>query len=338
MSRRVLVPRTLPPLSALAAGPDGRVHRLSGATMGTRWAVSFAGPARLDPTRVRREVEVILDGVIAEMSQWVDHSVLSIFNRAPAGTWLALPEGFFTVLRQALRLAQETGGAYDPAIGPLVDLWGFGPNGAPAEPPDEALAAWREGAGGWRRLALDEVGRRAFQPGGLRLDLSSVAKGFAVDLLSERLAASGLPGHLVEIGGELKGQGCKPDGRPWWVALEEPGAPADRQEAGDTIVALHGLAVATSGDYRRFLRKGGDRLSHTLDPRTGRPVDHGLASVCVLHECCMLADALATALTVMGLEEGYAWAAERGLAARFIRRMPRGFAETMTPAFAALLD
>lgn len=338
MSRRVLVPKALPPLFALAAGPDGRVHRLGGATMGTRWGVCVAAPTAFDGTSLLGEIQACLDRVVAEMSHWDDDSLLTAFNHAPAGTWLPLPESFFAVLRHALQLAEETAGAYDPAIGALVDLWGFGARGTPTAASDEAVADWCRRTRSWRHLALDHAGRCALQPGGLRLDLSSIAKGFAVDLLSDRLTALGLPGHLVEIGGELKGQGCKPDGQPWWVALEDPGAPVDRQEAGSTILALHGLAVATSGDYRRFLQADGTRLSHTLDPRSGRPIDNGLASVCVLHESCMAADALATALAVLGPEEGAGWAAARGLAARFLRRRPGSFVETMTPAFAALLD
>jgi thiamine biosynthesis lipoprotein len=141
------------------------------------------------------------------------------------------------------------------------------------------------------------------------------------------------------LGGEQRGRGAKPDGTPWWVDLERPAeSPGEGSGAGDLIVALHGLSVATSGDYRRFFEDGGRRYSHTIDPRAGCPVEHGLASVAVLHPECMIADALATALTVLGAAAGLAYARRRGLAALFIERGPRGIEERMTPSFAAMLE
>jgi thiamine biosynthesis lipoprotein len=190
--------------------------------------------------------------------------------------------------------------------------------------------------GGWRRLQLDEAESRALQPGGVALDFSGIAKGFAVDKVSDYLMASGFPNHLVEIGGELKGRGLRPDGHPWWVQLEPPlqGAAGTRE----TIIALHELAVASSGDYRKFFRQGGRRHAHTLDPRSGRSVDNGLAAVSVLHEQCMLADAQATVLMVLGLEAGMVWAVEQGVAALFVMREGDGFSEHLSPALGDLLE
>jgi thiamine biosynthesis lipoprotein len=170
------------------------------------------------------------------------------------------------------------------------------------------------------------------QPGGVRLDLSAIAKGFAVDLVSELLTRRGLTDHLVEIGGELRGSGIKPDHSPWWVALDG----AD-DTMGDTVVALHDLSVATSGDAQRFIAADGRKFSHTIDPRTGWPIPETLASVTVFDRSCMRADALATALSVLGPEEGHAYAVKRKIAARFLLRGARGVAERMTPAFAAML-
>ncbi|MET0269426.1 MAG: FAD:protein FMN transferase [Sphingomonas sp.] len=220
------------------------------------------------------------------------------------------------------------------AVGALVDLWGFGPAPAAVLPPADADIAAARAAGGWRRLDRDRHSRRARQPGGLRLDLSGIAKGHAVDRLAAVLQRHGHAHALVEIGGELRGTGIRPDRQPWWVAVETPPGAA----LPPIRVALHGLSIATSGDYRRWFDHGGRRHAHTLDPRTGRPVAHDVASVTVLHPECMMADALATAITVLGADDGLSYATTRNIAALIVRRRRDGFTETMSPAFAALLD
>ncbi|MCC7271587.1 MAG: FAD:protein FMN transferase [Alphaproteobacteria bacterium] len=302
--------------------------------MGTGWSVKLVAPATA-LGGARSIVAEALDAVVAQMSTWEADSDVSRFNAAPAGTWQALPEALYRVLSHALAVAHDSAGAYDPTVGPLVDLWGFGPTGPRTEPPDEGAIAVARADTGWSRIALDPATRRARQPGGVALDLSAIAKGFAVDLVSERLDRGGFADHLVEIGGELVGRGVKPDGTPWWVLLEQPPGMADRPE---TVIALHGLAVATSGDYRRYFAAGGKRHAHTIDPRTGRPASHPPALVAVLHRSCMAADALSTALTVLGADAGMAFARERDVAALFLVRDAAGTAEHMTPAFAAMLD
>lgn len=331
--RRVLVP----PRPALLPPPPARapLHALCGATMGTTWSVKLLLPQGVTVDAARGEVEAALAQVIAAMSQWEPASDLSRYNRAPAGTWHVLPAHFRRVLDHALDLAGDTDGAYDPTIGALVDLWGFGPGGPRVSPPAAAAIAAAmapiRAQGGWARVARD--GERVLQPGAARLDFSSIAKGYAVDLVCERLAGLGVHCHLVEIGGELRGEGVKRDLQPWWVALEEPlGA------ARETVVALHGLAVATSGDARRFFDLGGRRYGHTLDPRTGRPVDDRVAAVTVLARDCMTADAQATALTVLGPEAGMAYATKRHIAARFILRTAKRPEELVTPAFALMME
>lgn len=329
--RRVVVPALAAPPAA--PPPGARVATVVGDTMGTTWTVRVAAPPDADLAALRDGVQRTLDTVVAEMSTYLPGSDLSRFNTAPDGTWLALPDGFFAVLSAALALARETDGAFDPTVGPLVDLWGFGPAGRRTEPPAAAMIDAAAARIGWARIDLDPAGRRARQPGGVRLDLSSIAKGFGVDAVAAFLGEAGFPCHLVEVGGELSGAGTKPDGRPWWVALERP-----RADLPETVVALHGLAAATSGDYRRFFESGGIRYAHTLDPRTGRPVTHGLVAVTVLHPACMHADALATALNVLGPREGYDHACARGIAALFVARDGDGLSEAMTPAFRAMLD
>jgi thiamine biosynthesis lipoprotein len=245
------------------------------------------------------------------------------------------------VLAAALQVARDSGGAFDPSAGPLVDLWGFG---APRHHGDAGFCVphadeteQARARTGWQRLLLDVPARRVRQPGGMAIDLSAIAKGFAVDKLAHLLTARGLANHLVEVGGELRGAGGKPDGQPWWVALESPPGHAGEAGVTETIVALHGLAVATSGDYRRCFTHGGERLCHSIDPRSGRPIAHGLASVTVLHGECMLADAQSTALTVLGLEHGLAHAQQHRIAALFVQRTGDGVEEHMSDAFAALL-
>jgi len=349
---RVLIPLSLagtapPPTPA----PGSLLQRWQGDTMGTTWSVLAAvppPPAGADPAllaagadALQAAIEAVLDGVIAQMSNWAEDSDIGRFNRAAAGTWQALPADAAAVLQCALQVARDSGGAYDPSAGPLVDLWGFGPaprRSAPPSVPEVELARARCG---WQRLAFDAEARRMYQPGGVSLDLCAIAKGFAVDALSRKLAELGLPHHLVEIGGELRGAGIKPDGMPWWVELESPVAEADADADAAvqaTLVALCGLSVATSGDYRRYFDSGGRRYAHTLDPRTGYPASHALASVTVLHAECMQADALSTALTVLGPEAGMAFARRQALAARFLLRTPDGFEERLSPAFAAMLS
>jgi thiamine biosynthesis lipoprotein len=339
----LLIATALLPCMSLAA-----TQRLSGSSMGTTWTVTAVTDADADTAGLREGIEAELDKVVAQMSTWEPGSDISRFNRASAGAVQVLPDGFFQVLDAALRLAKGTGGAFDPTVGPLVNLWGFGPNGSRDAPPGpDAIAAVRVRTG-WHRLSLDRAARTAVQPGGLQVDLSSIAKGFAVDQVAAYLVDSGIRAFLVEVGGELHAQGRKPDGAPWRIAIESTqpddadSATAETVPAAQIVVALDDLSVATSGDYRHYFERDGRRYSHTIDPRTGYPVAHGLASVTVLHEDCMQADALATAMTVLGPDDGYAYALRHGVAALFV--LHEGHlhdgnrsVQRMTPGFTARL-
>ena len=328
-TRRVLVP------AAIAAAPPplgAHVHAFEGRSMGTTWSVRLVGAAVLRREPVREAIQAALDEVVTQMSTWEPDSDLCRFNRAAPGTWHSLPGSFHEVLACAREVARHSDGAFDPTAGALVDAWGFGPVARQAVPDDARLAILRARRG-WQRLDLDLARRAARQPGGLALDLSAIAKGFGVDLVARRLDALGLASHLVEVGGELRGSGVKPDGQPWWVRLEHPVDGTD-----DTVLALHGLSVATSGDYRRWFEHEGTRYSHTIAPHDGQPIRHGLASVTVLHPQCMLADAWSTALNVLGPEAGPALANRLGLAARFLVRDGTGFVERRSAAFDALLQ
>lgn len=307
--------------------------------MGTTWSVAVA--AHDDSLgEVQAAIESCLNRVVVQMSTWVESSTLSRFNRTK-GTWQPLPRGLATVLDCALDVARRTGGAYDPTIGGLVNLWGFGPDGPRHGLPDDDSLARALGRCGWDRLELDmsvRTGPRARQPGGLAVDLSSIARGYAVDAVAAALNRCRLESFLVEIGGELRGQGVKPDGQPWWVRVEQPIQRPVVPPPFELLVALHNLAVATSGDYRRGFTSGGRWYSHTLDPRTGRPVTGALASVTVIHAECMRADAWSTALTVLGPDAGMACAIEHGIAALFVRRGAAGLQPIATPALDELLE
>ena len=332
--RRVLIPvRIAPPPMALLRTLV--VKEIGGETMGTTWSVRLAVPAGTDLPPLHDTIKQVLARIIDEMSPWEPASNITRFNNAPPGSWHHLPDGFYRVLAEGLRWAERTDGAYDPTIGASVNLWGFGPERRePARASPEAVDEARSRSG-WQRVELDRASQRALQPGGLHIDLSSIAKGFAVDQVARALRANGVANMLVEIGGELRGEGVKPDGTPWWVELERPPRAAGLPL---TILALAGLSVATSGDERRYFEAGSQRFAHTLDPRTGTPVAHSLISVTVAAEECMTADAAATALMVLGPEKGPGFAAEHGLAARFLSFDEGQAHEVLSPALAAMLD
>jgi len=326
---RILIPRHLSRGAIAARMADGRTVTLGGRTMGTSWSARIVARDAMPGTQ--DALQALLDRVVAEMSNWETDSDISRFNRLPAGRWQTLPPDFFHVLRRGLEIARASGGAFDPTAGALVDLWGFGPVRAPLAPPDEEAIAAAKARTGHERIEIDIHARRARQPGGAALDFSGIAKGYAVDLLAEHLRECGHRHFLVDVGGELAGEGVMPDGQPWWVELEAP----PTLSLPPARIALHGVAVATTGDYRRFFDHGGRRYAHSIDPRTGRPVANGVASVSVVHRRCMDADAWATALAILGVEAGLALAVDLGLAARFITNEG---GEAFSPALAGMLD
>jgi len=330
---RVLVPAIE---GAPPRPPSDLIRSLGGQTMGTTWSARVIAPPGVGEAEIQAAIDEELAVVVGLFSPWEPSSEISRFNTAPAGVW-AVSQPFWDLLDAAMTLGDETNGAVDPTLGALVDLWGFGPPGprsallpVPAE--DEIAAA--AAVSGWQKLRLNGGARAVMQMGGMRLDFSGIAKGHAVDRVSDRLMAVGATSHLIEIGGELKGRGVKPDAQPWWVEIERvEGSPAPH-----TVAALFDLAVATSGDYRRAFRHEGRLYPHTIDGSIGRPVGNNLSSVTVLHPSAMMADAYATALTVMGPFDGPDYAEAVGLMAHFVERTERGPVERMSSAFAALLD
>ncbi len=302
------------------AGEPGAVVDHGGPTMGTRWSARIVDP----PAGCAPAIEAVLARVIDQMSNWEAASAISRFNCLPVGQWMMLPREMLVVLRAGLEMARLSGGAFDPAIGRLVAQWGFGPPGG-------GPAARGPGAP-WTAIELDA--ERARRIADVALDFSGIAKGYAVDAVAAALRGLGAAHFLVEIGGELRGEGVKPDLQPWWVDVEAPpGLPVPTLR-----IALCGLSVATSGDYRRYRMEGDSRLSHSIDPARGAPIAEGVASVTVLHDSAMQADAWATAITVLGADKGMALATRHGVAARLVQRTGGEAQEYMTPALAAMLD
>ena len=313
------------------------IASLGGHSMGTRWSARIVVRAGRDLHGLHAGIQDVLDQVVAQMSTWEAASDISRYNRAPAGTTHALPAEFVHVLRAAQEIALASGGAFDPSVGPMVALWGFGAAGNGHRVPSPAEITAIAPRVGWQRLQWQE-GQRLLQPGGLELDLSGIAKGYGVDAVARWLQDAGVHSALVEVGGELFGYGRKPDGQPWRVLVES--APEEDAEADlpPRVLALDGLAVATSGDRWHRFDVDDLRYSHSFDPRSGRPVPQAAAAVTVLAGDAMRADAWATAMTVLGVEAGLGLAASLDLAVRFLSRTPSGLQEHLSDAFLHQLE
>ena len=314
-------------LAACDAGPE--FQRLSGSTMGTSWSASWAGSRGEGELQgVRQEIEALLEAVNASMSTYRDDSLISTFNKLAVGDCLPVDKMFMEVFLLAREVHMASEGAYDVTVSPLVDLWGFGPRRGSEIPSQGSIELALATVGEGRiDAAVDVLELCKRKP--VSLDFSSLAKGYAVDLLAETLEQRGVADYLVEIGGELRAAGLSPRRDAWRVAVEQPDVGMDGIAA---TLELDDVAVATSGNYRNFFEIDGQRYSHSIDPRTGWPVRHDLVSVTVVHPRAAHADAWATALTVLGAEDAMRVASERELSAYFIRRAGQGFAIEKTPA------
>jgi FAD:protein FMN transferase len=319
-------------LMMVACDQPRQIHMISGSTMGTTWSVKLVDmPAGVTLAPLRQDIELVLESINRQMSTYRPDSDISRFNQAEAGSWHALPPDFWRVARYSLELAKDTGGAFDPTVGPLVNLWGFGPQEeADGGIPDAAAREAALARVGWHRIARRDGDQALQQPGDAYLDLSAAAKGYAVDKVMELLLGRGVKNALVEIGGDLRGHGLKPDGQPWRIAVEKP-LPGVRQIAH--VLEVRDVAVATSGDYRNYVLEGGVRRSHLIDPRLGEPISNGVVSVTVVHKGCMEADGLATALSVLDPDEGMAYAEKRNLAVLLMVQTETGLEERMSTPF-----
>lgn len=294
---------------------DLTCHTLNGSTMGTRWSAQFYGSAETDPNPIRAALAESVDRVDRQMSTWKSDSDLMRLNRAPVGEWVCLPTEIIEVLARAIEIGRLSRGAFDIGVGDVVTAWGFGPRDADEGTMRAALSRVHSVA--HEVLDLDCVALRVRKQAPITLDLSGIAKGYAVDQMMAVLRRYEITNALVGLDGEMRACGLRPDGRPWTIALERPDY---EKRAALSILELEDAAVATSGDYRHWVNIGGRRFSHTMDPARGGPLGGTLASVTVLAENCMDADAWATALMVLGVRLGAELGQELHLNAIFIER------------------
>lgn len=320
-------------LLAVLSGCGQSVERFGGPTMGSSYTVQYVPTGQSpDAAKLKAEVDAILASLDEQFSTYRDDSVVSRFNAQPAGACMVLPADMLALWRYGEALSQQSGGAFDLTVEPLMNLWGFGPQSRSEQVPAAADLERERARVGHQHLHLQ--GERLCKDVNAQLDFDSIVAGYAVDKVSARLAELGLTDYLVEVTGELKAVGHKPDGTPWRIALEVPNGERERQV--ERSVALDGFGLSTSGDYRNYFEEGGQRYSHTFDARSGAPVKHALAAVTVADAQVLNADGLSTLLMVLGPEEGYTFAERHGLAAFFIVRQGEGFVTRVTPRFEAL--
>ncbi len=316
-------------LAGCAREPDPQ--RIEGNIFGTFYQISLAGEyseARL--TVMREGALSVLEAVDASMSTYREDSELMRLNRHPAGEWMPVSAELFTVLQTAQDIAEASGGAFDVTVGGLVNLWTFGPEARPTQVPDQAQLRERLGQVGHATLELDADNQRVRRTRDNFVDLSGIAKGYAVDRVSAWLSAQGAENHLVNIGGDLKARGERNPGRPWRIGIQLPDT--RQMDVAQHIIAIRDMSMAGSGDYRNYFEEGGQRYSHTIDPRTGWPITHQLASTTVMHPSNMIADAWATAFMVVGTEAAQALAQQQGLQVLLLSRNGEGWSSWASPA------
>ncbi len=301
--------------------------------MGTTYHITVCSPAaeQVDAGQLKQDIDQLLVEINQEMSTYIKDSELSLFNQAEPNQWLPVAPAVVKVVSAGLKLSEDSDGAFDMTVGPLVNLWHFGPDpGKKTLPADEKIEAARKKVG-YHHIQVQE------SPAALKklipdvyVDLSAIAKGYGVDAVAELIESRGIENYLVEIGGEMRARGVNQRGEAWKVGIEKP---VSETRVVQKIVPLSNLSMATSGNYRNFFEVDGVSYSHTIDPRTGRPATHGLASVTVVGETCMNCDAIATCLMVLGPDEGYNWVQERDIAAYFIVKTDAGFTKRFSPAW-----
>jgi len=301
-----------------------------GQTMGTTFVIKALPADSLNRREIEAAVEDVLLDVNVQMSTWIDSSLICQFNRSQQTEWFPVPGGMAHVFAQALWVSELSQGAFDITVAPLVDLWGFGPGSAAEEfPSEDEILQIKEHVGYQMvRVQDDPPAIRKADPH-LTCDLAAIAKGYGVDCVAALLDSFGVASFFVEIGGEVYCRGTGPHHGLWHVGITSP----NRDGRIQRVLRLTDLATATSGDYMNYFEHDGVRYSHTIDPRSGKPIAHRLASVTVVHASCTLADAMATAIDVLGPEAGYGLAVRENLAVLLIERTENGFEERTSPAF-----
>lgn len=307
--------------------------------MGTTYSVKvvLSQGQRLPESRLKKMADLALEEVNAQMSTYQADSELSVWNRSKGDEWRPVSRPLFDVLQLSVAIGEQSEGAFDVTVMPLVNLWGFGPEDRGAPPSDEVIEEALQRVG-YNQIKLDRDGLKARKPEDVYVDLSAIAKGYAVDQVAQALLNAGHQNFMVEVGGELFLNGVNRHGKPWRIGVESPSYDLLQAPQGPAAtVDLSGVAMATSGDYRNYYEVDGTRVSHTIDPATGRPIAHKLASVSVIADTCAEADGWATALNVLGLEKGMALAERERLAVYMIVRADGGFVVHSTQWFDAYL-
>lgn len=304
----------------------------SDAIFGTSYTVKVTSlPESVKSEVLKTQIKQLLDVLDGQMSTYQQDSELSLINKKISSEWITVSESLYTVLKQANTISNLSAGAFDITVGPLVNLWGFGPDAHSFIAPTDEKIKKQLSKTGFKRLLFDDKKKQIKkQNPKLYLDLSAIAKGYAVDRVGLLLEAQGINHYMVEIGGELRLKGLNIQNKPWRIAVEKP-TPEKRMI--QKVLPLTDISLATSGDYRNFFEAEGVRFSHTIDPRSGRPITHKLASITILSDTTMKADAFATALMVLGLEQGFQLAEKEKLAALFIIKTKDGFIEKASSSF-----
>jgi thiamine biosynthesis lipoprotein len=309
---------------------NSEIVSFSGVTMGTTFSVKWIDVDDASVAAIRKEVTGVLANVNQAMSTYIADSELSLFNQLPASSEVNISDSLFFVLSLAQSISRKTEGAFDITVGPLVNLWGFGPDGRIIKAPLESDVVRLQQSTGFEKLVLSNASQKALKKTDLYVDLSAIAKGYGVDVLARIMEKHNIHNYLVEIGGELRAKGHKFNNQDWKIAIESP-VNGDRKV--QKILSISDTGIATSGDYRNYFEEGGIRYSHTINPETGKPIKHKLASVTVLMPTCAEADAMATACMVMGEERAYEFAVKHNIDAFFIVKSNQDFIEKMTPGF-----
>ena len=317
---------------------EPEIFKLNGTTMGTFFEIKIV-PDKTDSLEqsiddISAGIENVLKAVNLKMSTYIKDSEISRFNALDKDDWFPVSYDVVKVVENANDISRLSDGAFDITVGPLVNLWGFGPEKRPTRIPSDAEIQERMKMTGFGNLSVQE------NPPALRksnpkiyCDLSAIAKGYGVDVVADYLDSLGIANFLVEIGGEIQAKGFNQKGELWKIGISTPSAEAGIQK----VVHVKNISVATSGDYRNYFEENNVRYSHTIDPRTGKPITHSLASVTVIDSLCMVADGLATAIDVLGPEKGFKLALDENLAVFMIIRENGAFVEKMTPQFEKFL-
>ena len=319
-------------LGLLRPEPPVEALHMSGRTMGTIYNVKYHPAQNTPPLKsLQSDVEVLLAEINHTMSTYDPESELSRFNRLRTTDWVPASDSLLAVIKTALEIGAQSEGAFDITVGPLVNLWGFGPEVHPDRIPRDGDITAARARGGLDKIALSETRQaiRKHRPD-VFLDLSGIAKGYGVDRVAEFMTAHGIQHYMVEIGGEIRVRGFKEHETPWRIAIEKP---LSGERSVHTMLVLSDIALATSGNYRNFFEVAERRYSHTIDPATGWPVDNHLMSVTVLADTSMRADAWATAFQVLGPERGMAIAERLSLPVLFVIERDGQFEERVCCAF-----